>query len=71
MTLTLTGLIAESPLGGGTNERWARRAGSIAMFMLFAGIGAALVTHVGAWLSLGLALILFTVAVVGLTRRRA
>src|SRR5262249_25177405 len=42
MTLTLTALVADSRLGGGKNERWQRRFGSIGMFMLGAGFGAAL-----------------------------
>jgi uncharacterized membrane protein YoaK (UPF0700 family) len=71
MTLTMTALVAESRASGGAGERWQRRFGSIATFALCALIGAALTTRVGPWASLALALVLFSVALAGLTRQRA
>src|ERR1700741_4380427 len=45
LTLTITGLAADSTLAGGSNPRWQRRAASV--FALFAGaaLGAVLVEH--------------------------
>ncbi len=70
MTLTLTALVADSRISGGTGERWQRRFGSIASFAVCAMIGALLTTQVGPWASLSLALVLFSVALAGLTRQR-
>lgn len=47
LTLTLTGLAADSSLAGGANLNWARRVGSVAAIFLGATIGAWLVTHGG------------------------
>ncbi|WP_024879527.1 amidohydrolase family protein [Methylosinus sp. LW3] len=47
LTLTLTGLAADSPLAGGANANWPRRLGSVAAIFLGAGIGAFLVVHSG------------------------
>ncbi|MDY7228038.1 YoaK family protein [Hyalangium rubrum] len=47
LTLTLTGLAADSTLAGGTNPNWARRLGSVAAIFAGAVIGATLVLHVG------------------------
>jgi uncharacterized membrane protein YoaK (UPF0700 family) len=47
LTLTITGLAADSGLAGGTNPNWARRIGSVAAIFLGAAIGAYLVTHGG------------------------
>lgn len=47
LTLTVTGLAADSSLAGGANPNWARRIGSIAAIFLGAAIGAWLVTHGG------------------------
>lgn len=55
LTLTVTGLAADSSLAGGTNPNWARRIGSIAAIFLGAAIGAWLVTHGGLVLPLLLA----------------
>jgi hypothetical protein len=57
LTLTLTGLAADSSLAGGSNPGWARRAGSVgAMFAGAAG---------GAWLlGYSLALVLAVCALV-------
>ncbi len=67
MTLTMTALYAESPLAGGKSERWQRRLGSIAIFMVSAFVGAALTHYVGPWAPLALAVLLFLVALLGLT----
>ena len=40
MTLTLTGLFADSTLGGGNNPRAARRSASLAIFLIGAIAGA-------------------------------
>jgi uncharacterized membrane protein YoaK (UPF0700 family) len=47
LTLTITGLAADSSLAGGGNPNWGRRVGSIAAILLGAAVGALLVTHVG------------------------
>ena len=47
LTLTITGLAADSGLAGGTNPNWARRIGSVAAIFLGAAIGAYLVAHGG------------------------
>lgn len=47
LTLTLTGLAADSSLAGGSNPNVARRIGSVAAIFLGAAIGAAMVTHGG------------------------
>jgi uncharacterized membrane protein YoaK (UPF0700 family) len=49
MTLTMTGLIADSPLAGGANTRAARRAGSIGIFFVSATFGAFLVRYGTVW----------------------
>ncbi|BBF70012.1 YoaK family protein [Sphingomonas bisphenolicum] len=47
LTLTVTGLAADSSLAGGSNPNWGRRIGSVAAIFLGAAIGAFLVTHGG------------------------
>lgn len=47
LTLTITGLAADSAVAGGDNPNWARRLGSVAAIFLGAAIGAWLVTHGG------------------------
>jgi len=47
LTLTITGLAADSSVAGGSNPNWARRIGSVAAIFLGAAIGAYLVTHGG------------------------
>jgi uncharacterized membrane protein YoaK (UPF0700 family) len=37
--LTMTAPIAESPLGGGANERWVRRSMSVGIFLVTATLG--------------------------------
>ncbi len=68
MTLTLTALVADSTLAGGENERWRRRFASITVFALGALLGALLTTRIDPWASLLAALLLFTLALPGLTR---
>jgi uncharacterized membrane protein YoaK (UPF0700 family) len=69
MTLTVTALIAESGFGGGRNERWQRRFGSIAMFLVSATLGAVLTTYLGPWAPLSLSLAIFTLALAGVDPR--
>jgi uncharacterized membrane protein YoaK (UPF0700 family) len=69
MTLTVTALIAESQLAGGGNERWERRLGSIAVFLVSATLGAVLTTRLAPWAPLSLALALFTLALAGIDPR--
>ena len=45
LTLTVTGLAADSSLAGGTNPRWRRRVLSIVCMLSGAGLGALLVRH--------------------------
>jgi uncharacterized membrane protein YoaK (UPF0700 family) len=61
LTLTLTGLAADSTPAGGTNPRWARRLLATAAMLLGAAVGAFLVLHVGVAAALAL-----TVALLGL-----
>ena len=69
MTLTMTALFSDSPLSGGANERWQRRAGSVGVFMASALTGAFLTIHIGPWAPLLVAAVLFALALCGLTRR--
>lgn len=47
LTLTLTGLAADSRWAGGTNPNWARRIGGVAAIFGGAAVGAAMVIHLG------------------------
>ncbi|KAA0579952.1 YoaK family protein [Azospirillum sp. Sh1] len=47
LTLTLTGLAADSRLAGGSDTNWIRRIGSVVAIFVGAAIGAALVAHSG------------------------
>src|SRR5437016_6423544 len=47
LTLTLTGLAADSRLAGGNNPRWARRVASVGAMLGGAAVGAVLVLSVG------------------------
>jgi uncharacterized membrane protein YoaK (UPF0700 family) len=67
MTLTFTGLLAETRLAGGTNQNWRRRFGSVAIFVVGATLGALLTTQFGPWAPLTVAVLLFTIALAGLT----
>ena len=53
LTLTVTGLAADSSLAGGSNPRVARRLGSIVMMFVGAGLGAVIIRRS---VALGLAL---------------
>jgi uncharacterized membrane protein YoaK (UPF0700 family) len=61
LTMTLTGLAADSFLAGGNNQRAGRRASSVAAMLIGAFAGAALYLHLGA----GLPLLIAAVAVAG------
>ncbi|MDP9983546.1 uncharacterized membrane protein YoaK (UPF0700 family) [Pseudarthrobacter oxydans] len=63
VTSTLTGLAADSRIGGGTGAHWGRRLGAVVLILVGAAVGAALLeVHVGlgvlltALLSLGVAI---------------
>jgi uncharacterized membrane protein YoaK (UPF0700 family) len=47
LTLTLTGLAADSGLAGGSNPNWQRRVGGVAAIFVGAALGAALLLHAG------------------------
>jgi uncharacterized membrane protein YoaK (UPF0700 family) len=47
LTLTLTGLAADSPLGGGRNPNWLRRSAAVLSIVAGAALGAALVLNFG------------------------
>jgi uncharacterized membrane protein YoaK (UPF0700 family) len=68
MTLTMAALIAESWAAGGKNERWQRRAASIGIFAASALLGAVLTTQIGPAAPLLAAVVLFAIALTGLTR---
>ena len=61
LTLTLTGLAADSGFGGGTNANWQRRIGSVVAIFAGAVIGAILVMQTGLSVPLAMAgaLVLF------------
>ena len=47
LTLTLTGLAADSKWAGGANPNWGRRVGSVVAIFAGAALGAAMVMHTG------------------------
>ncbi len=55
LTLTLTGLGADSRAAGGTGTNWRRRIGAVAAIFAGAALGAGLLVHVGLWAPLALA----------------
>lgn len=64
LTLTLTGLAADSQLAGGTNPNWQRRIGGVLSVFAGAVVGAILILHVGLVIPLivtGLAVIVATI----------
>ncbi|WP_269745517.1 DUF1275 family protein [Thermobifida cellulosilytica] len=64
VTVALIGLAAESPLGAGTNRRWRRRAGAIALLCAGAATGSLLLqVHPGLGLLLSAAVVLAVAAV--------
>lgn len=71
LTLTLTGLAADSRAAGGTGPRPGRRALSVLAMFLGALVGALLFRHVGIPAALGLALLLLVVTAVSIHRLSA
>jgi len=69
LTLTLTGIAADSTLAGGTNPNPGRRVVATVTMFLGAAIGAVLIFHVGVTAALGLALALLVVSRVVAHRR--
>lgn len=63
MTLTMTGVIADSSLAGGDNRHWRRRLGSVGTFFVAAIVGAAMLA-LPVWVPLAVALCLLTAALV-------
>jgi uncharacterized membrane protein YoaK (UPF0700 family) len=47
LTLTLTGMAADSSIAGGSNIRWSRRAGAVVLMFIGAAAGAMLVSTAG------------------------
>jgi uncharacterized membrane protein YoaK (UPF0700 family) len=68
LTMTLTGLAADSQPAGGNSPRLDRRLGSVAAMLIGAAVGALLVLHVGIAAPLGLAAALLLLT--GLGSRR-
>jgi uncharacterized membrane protein YoaK (UPF0700 family) len=62
LTLTLTGIAADSTLAGGTNPNPGRRVLATVTMFLGAAIGAVLIFHVGVTAALGLALALLVLS---------
>jgi uncharacterized membrane protein YoaK (UPF0700 family) len=67
LTLTLTGIAADSSLGGGANPRFGRRVASVAAMLLGAAAGALLHT-VARWVVIASAAVLEAAAVLALVR---
>jgi len=63
LTMTLTGLAADSSLAGGPGERTGRRASSVAAMLVGAFAGAALYLHIGPGLPLVIAAVAVAAAV--------
>lgn len=57
MTVTLTGLLADSRVAGGDGARWRRRAASLAIFLVGAAVGAGLVQFGAQWALLAATLV--------------
>jgi uncharacterized membrane protein YoaK (UPF0700 family) len=74
LTLTLTGLAAESRLAGGDNPRVVRRTTAVATMLVGALIGAALILHAGLtttlWVTTGLYAVI-TIALLAITRKES
>ena len=68
LTLTVTGLASDSPLGSGGNANWGRRTASILAMLTGAAIGAFLVVAFGASIPLALAAIVTPAATYYCTR---
>ncbi|HEY1796837.1 MAG TPA: YoaK family protein [Stellaceae bacterium] len=69
MTLTFAAYMSDTRLAGGHNENWPRRVGSIGLFMVGATLGALLTKSAGPWAALMMGLIVYSVALTGLTRQ--
>ncbi|MET4135344.1 YoaK family protein [Pseudarthrobacter sp. PvP090] len=71
VTSTLTGLAADSRLGGGTGAHWGRRLGAVVLILVGAAAGAALLqVHVGLGVLLTALLSLGVAVTGGIARRR-
>jgi hypothetical protein len=70
LTLTITGLAADSSLAGGHNPRWDRRVLAILMMLAGASLGAVLLPHGIMWV-VGSAAVLEAVATFVLIRNAA
>jgi uncharacterized membrane protein YoaK (UPF0700 family) len=70
LTLTVTGLAADSSLAGGTNPRWQRRCLAILVMLVGAALGAALLSFGVAWV-IAAAAALEAIAVIVLLRNAA
>src|SRR3974390_769282 len=70
LTLTITGLAADSSLAGGTNPRWQRRVLAVVLIFSGAGFGALLLKHSVA-LPLAVATLSSLAGIVALFRRPA
>ncbi len=55
LTLTLTGLSADSRVAGGTGTNWRRRVGAVIAIFAGAALGAGLLVHIGLYAPLALA----------------
>lgn len=69
LTLTITGLAADSPLAGGTGPRWKRRVASVVAMLVGAGAGALMVRRSMA-LTLGVAAACSAASTLALWRSR-
>jgi uncharacterized membrane protein YoaK (UPF0700 family) len=67
LTLTLTGLAADSTPAGGDNPRWSRRSGAVVLMLAGAFAGGALFLEAGAPAALGF-MVALTAAAIALTR---
>jgi len=65
MTVTFTGIIADSALAGGTNRNWRRRVTSVGLFMAGAALGGFLLKFGTSW-PLVLTSVVFSVAILPL-----
>jgi uncharacterized membrane protein YoaK (UPF0700 family) len=67
LTLTLTGLAADSSLAGGTNPRWRRRAAAALTMLVGAFLGGSLLKH-GLWVVLAASAVVESMGVAMLVR---
>jgi uncharacterized membrane protein YoaK (UPF0700 family) len=70
MTLTFAAYVAETRIAGGQNDNWHRRVGSIGLFMVGATLGAVLTKAAGPSAALSMGLVVFSVALTGLSRQK-